>query len=87
MEIWQILLYILVPILFGYVGYNERDKSVMKSKLDKTYTKSESEHLMNLKNKPIEVLQQEAAKDIKRCNDKLDKIEDMLRSMNGNPIK
>ena len=87
MELWQLLLYVLMPILVAYVGYNERDKSMMKQKLDQTHSKSETEHLIELKNKPIEVLQQEACKDIQRCNDKLDKIEDMLRSMNGRTTK
>jgi len=47
------------------MGYNERDKAAMKKELRDTYSKDNTEHLIDLKNKPIEVLQQETIKDVK----------------------
>ena len=81
MDIWQILLYILLPLLIAYAGFNERDKNNMKHRLNETMDQDEIEHLIELKNRPMEVLQVETAKDIKQCNRKLDKIEDMLRKL------
>lgn len=84
MELWQVLYYIIIPLIIAYAGLNERDKSIMKDKLSNTLNKDEVEHLIELKNKPMEVLQIEAAKDIKQCNDKLDKIEGLIRHINDN---
>ena len=81
MDLWQILVYILIPILLAYIGYTEYDRGAMKQKLNKTLTGAETEHLIEILHRPMEVLQQEAAIDIKRCNDKLDKIEDLLRNL------
>lgn len=64
-----------------YVGYNEKEKSNMKKKLQDTLDKKETEHLIELKNKPMEILQIQAAKDIKQVSNKLDKIEDMVRTL------
>ena len=81
MGIDQIIVYIVLPILVAYVGYNERDKSSMKHTINKTLDQDKTEHLIDLKNRPMEIMQQEAAKDIKECNTKLDKIEDMIRQL------
>ncbi len=81
MDFWQILVYVILPILVTYMGYNERDKAAMKKELRDTYSKDNTEHLIDLKNKPIEVLQQETIKDVKEVGTKLDKIEDLLRRL------
>ena len=74
MTVLEILLTILIPLVLAYIGHNERDKSRMKEKLNKTLTRSESEHLIELKNKPIEVLQVETMKNVQEVKDKLDKL-------------
>jgi hypothetical protein len=83
MDAWQAVIYIVVPVLLGYIGYNERDKGTMKQKMDKTLCKNEVEHLIDLKNKPMEVLQNETSDDVKECKLKLDKLEDLMRELNS----
>jgi hypothetical protein len=82
MDLVQVLIYIICPIIFGYIGYNERSKAVMKRKLDATLTAKEVEHLIDLKNRPAEVLQAETCKDVKECKDKLDKLMEQVARLN-----
>ena len=70
---------IALPILLGYVAYNERDKMNVKTKLHNKISKHDAEHLIDLKNAPVKVNQERTLEELRRFNDKLDQIERLLR--------
>jgi hypothetical protein len=70
---------IVLPILLGYVAYNERDKMNVKTKLHTKLDKKDAEHLIDLKNAPVKVNQERTLEELKRFNDKLEQIEKLLR--------
>lgn len=69
---------VIAPIVTAYVIYNERDKREMKNKASTIVCKQEIEHLIDIKNAPQSVRQEEIKEDIQRLERKLDKILDKL---------
>ena len=75
MTIEQMLIAI-VPILLGYIAYNERDKDNMRTK--ETVTKEEVEKLVDLKLVEHRVEIKEIKEDIREVKNKLDKVIEIL---------
>ena len=70
------MLIAIVPILLGYIAYNERDKDNMRTK--ETVTKEEVEKLVDLKLVEHRVEIKEIKEDIREVKNKLDKVIEIL---------
>lgn len=71
---------ILIPILLGYVAYNEKDKTNMKQKIEVTSPKTDVENLIDLKMQRHQVEIASIKEDLKRIETKLDRLIDRLAS-------
>ena len=78
MEVLDLIKYILVPILLAYIGYNERDKLMIKQKLNKTPTRDDVNELIvtHLKEHAAEIRGLKGSH--KRVETKIDKVIDLL---------
>lgn len=74
----ELLKYILIPILLCYIGYNEKDKSSMKTKVEKTVEKDDIEKLIDIKMMVHQVEIRDIKDDLRRIEGKLDKLIDSL---------
>lgn len=70
------MLIAIIPILLGYIAYNERDKDNMRTK--ETVTKEEVEKLVDLKLVEHRVEIKEIKEDIREVKNKLDKVIEIL---------
>ncbi len=70
----EILLMVSVPIIATWVGFVEVRLSKMMQKPDR----SEVENLVDMYQEPMEVMQKELKEDIRRLEQKLDKMIDKL---------
>ena len=68
-------LVIALPILAAYVGYNERDKFLMREQIKK---QTEALHAVDVKSEVTRANHIEVRRDIKRIEDKIDKLLDKL---------
>lgn len=62
-------------MLLAYVGYNERDKSMLKQNLDKT---KDALHKASSKVQVLEAQKDDIKEDLARIDKKLDKLIDKL---------
>ncbi len=74
MDLFDILKYILIPVVLCYIGFNEKDKSMIKTKVDKSLPKDDIERLIDLKMKVHQVQIQDIKEDLNRIESKLDLI-------------
>lgn len=75
MNLTTIITAVVIPVVMGYIGYNERDKAMLKQKLDKakedaSQTKAEVQVLY--------AKQADIKDDLKRIEKKLDALLDAL---------
>lgn len=80
MELLDLLKYFLVPALLCYIGYNEKDKMSMKTKVEKTSAKEDIEKLIDLKMVVHQVEIRDIKEDLRRLESKLDKVLDLLNN-------
>lgn len=74
MEIYDLLKYVVLPVVLCYIGFNERDKSVMKYKLDNSISKLDVEKLIDIKIAVHQVQIQDIKDDLVRIESKLDML-------------
>ena len=72
------LLAIIVPVVLGYIAWNERDKKVMREKIQQKIDKDEAKELMDLKIAPVNVRSQEIKENLIKIETKINRILDKL---------
>jgi hypothetical protein len=85
MDISLIITSVFLPLILGYLAYNEKDKSSMKQRLHKTLCKQEVEHLIDLKLEVVHLQHSELKDDLERLetmmhilDSKIDKLIEKL---------
>jgi hypothetical protein len=78
-DLYDLLKFILLPVILFYIGFNERDKLNMKLKLEKTSVKEEVEKLIDLKMNVHQVQIQDIKDDLHRIETKLDVVLEKLK--------
>ena len=78
MELYDLLKYVLLPVLLCYIGFNERDKSMMKAKSDTYMPKADVEKMIDMKLEVHNVQIQDIKDDLDRIETKLDMILERL---------
>lgn len=73
--ITTIIASILAPLLFGYVAYNERDKIMIKNKLERA---QETVHEVKSEAAVLSSRQDDVKEDLKRIEKKLDALLEVL---------
>lgn len=78
MDLYDVFKWVLLPIILAYIGYNERDKVHMRSRVDTMMTTEEVEKMIDLKTATQQVQIQDIKDDLIRIESKLDKVLDKL---------
>jgi hypothetical protein len=78
MSLMEILQGILIPLIVGYITYNERDKMNLKNKSMSVMQKDEIEKLIDLKLAVSQVQILSIKDDLDRIEDKIDKLIDRM---------
>jgi hypothetical protein len=75
MDLWQAILAIVGPLILGYLGWNERDKMVLKQKLEES---REHMHKIDSQQQVLESQNDDMKDDLKRIEKKVDLLLDKL---------
>ena len=78
MELYDLLKFVLLPVMLCYIGFNERDKMSMKTKIENTSPRNDIEKLIDMKMQVHQVQIQDIKEDLERIEAKLDTILDRL---------
>lgn len=76
MDLIDFCKYVVIPLLLAYIGFNEKDKRMIKKTLEKTAPKNEVEKLIDLKMQIHQVEIREMKGDLARIESKLDRLID-----------
>ena len=74
MELYDLLKFVLLPVMLCYIGFNERDKGTMRTKIENTSPKNDVEKLIDMKMQVHQVQIQDIKEDLERIEAKLDTI-------------
>ncbi len=78
MELYDLIKFVLLPVMLCYIGFNERDKINMKSKLEHMVSKDDMEKFIDMKMMVHQVQIQDVEDRLERMEVKIDTIIDRL---------